>query len=653
MSGAPASPRSSRATPRSTAQAEAARCLACGVCSECLSLQLRLRRDAINHDMVARTETIPRGRRHPGAGLSRPTTPSCRRSTASGATPTWSRRCSSSGCCPPPARPSVTSRGPPTTSGRRGSPSCSASAPATRRTTTARPSAACTPPKKPSWPRSTSPTREVHVFMMDMRAFSKGYEELLPARASRRYGIQYLRCRISGLQEDPDTAPAAGPLARWRGRGQRQLAADRRGAVRPGGALGGHGDVARRARARAGTWASSWTTTASAPPCRFDPLQTSRARASSPWGPSASPRTSPSRWSRPAAQRPQAGALLAPARGTLAREREYPARARRRRRGAAGRRLRLPLRLQHRWLPGRARRGRVRRGAARTWCTPSTTSTPARRTASSTSPSRSRSRASTAWSWPAARRCTHEPLFQDCIRAAGLNPYLFEMANIRNQCSWVHSHDKAGGHGQGRGPGAAWPWRGPPRSSRCTRCPCASSTRPWSSAAASAGMTAALTLAEQGFPVHLVEREPSWAATCDTSSTPPTPGPTRAPTSRPPSSGSSGEPLIEPAPGRRSSRPPRASWATSTAVSGDGTEIRHGVDHRGHRRPGVPRRRVPLRHRLPHRHPAGVRSPAGRARAGRGLPDAVAMIQCVGPAERYCSRICCTRRSRTPSACST
>ncbi|HAW50221.1 TPA: heterodisulfide reductase, partial [bacterium] len=37
---------------------------------------------------------------------------------------------------------------------------------------------------------------------------------------------------------------------------------------------------------------------------------------------------------------------------------------------------------------------------------------------------------------------THEPLFRDTIRQAGLNPYLFEMANIRDQCSWVHMNDK-------------------------------------------------------------------------------------------------------------------------------------------------------------------------------------------------------------------
>ncbi len=37
---------------------------------------------------------------------------------------------------------------------------------------------------------------------------------------------------------------------------------------------------------------------------------------------------------------------------------------------------------------------------------------------------------------------THEPLFQETLRDAGLNQYLFEMANIRNQCSWVHSKEK-------------------------------------------------------------------------------------------------------------------------------------------------------------------------------------------------------------------
>lgn len=38
---------------------------------------------------------------------------------------------------------------------------------------------------------------------------------------------------------------------------------------------------------------------------------------------------------------------------------------------------------------------------------------------------------------------THQPIFQDMLRGAGLNKYLFEMANIRNQCTWVHQQDRA------------------------------------------------------------------------------------------------------------------------------------------------------------------------------------------------------------------
>ncbi len=36
---------------------------------------------------------------------------------------------------------------------------------------------------------------------------------------------------------------------------------------------------------------------------------------------------------------------------------------------------------------------------------------------------------------------THMPMFQETVREAGLNPYLFDMANIRDQDSWVHMHE--------------------------------------------------------------------------------------------------------------------------------------------------------------------------------------------------------------------
>jgi len=36
----------------------------------------------------------------------------------------------------------------------------------------------------------------------------------------------------------------------------------------------------------------------------------------------------------------------------------------------------------------------------------------------------------------------HEPTFRKCVEEVGLNPYLMEMANIREHCSWIHLHDK-------------------------------------------------------------------------------------------------------------------------------------------------------------------------------------------------------------------
>jgi heterodisulfide reductase subunit A len=36
---------------------------------------------------------------------------------------------------------------------------------------------------------------------------------------------------------------------------------------------------------------------------------------------------------------------------------------------------------------------------------------------------------------------THEPLFQAACCEAGLNPYLFDFVNVRDQCSWVHMHE--------------------------------------------------------------------------------------------------------------------------------------------------------------------------------------------------------------------
>ena len=101
---------------------------------------------------------------------------------------------------------------------------------------------------------------------------------------------------------------------------------------------------------------------------------------------------------------------------------------------------------------------------------------------------------------------THEPIFRETIRGAGLNPYLFEMANIRDQGSWVHSHE---------------PEKATEKAQDLVRMAVARSrllfplhTEPQAFnhdalvvGGGVAGMTAALNLAEQGYHVYLVERQ--------------------------------------------------------------------------------------------------------------------------------------------------
>jgi len=102
---------------------------------------------------------------------------------------------------------------------------------------------------------------------------------------------------------------------------------------------------------------------------------------------------------------------------------------------------------------------------------------------------------------------THEPLFQKTLQATGLNPYLFEFVNIREQCSWVHQKE---------------PEKATEKAKELLEMSLSKALLleplPKMSLEINktglvigggvAGMTAALELAAQGFPVHLVEKEP-------------------------------------------------------------------------------------------------------------------------------------------------
>ncbi len=100
---------------------------------------------------------------------------------------------------------------------------------------------------------------------------------------------------------------------------------------------------------------------------------------------------------------------------------------------------------------------------------------------------------------------THEPLFQETLRSIGLNPALFEMANIRDQCAWVHAQE---------------PEEATQKSKDLVRMavakarllePLAQPTVDVTQKAlvlggGAAGMTVALSIADQGFETVLVEK---------------------------------------------------------------------------------------------------------------------------------------------------
>jgi len=101
---------------------------------------------------------------------------------------------------------------------------------------------------------------------------------------------------------------------------------------------------------------------------------------------------------------------------------------------------------------------------------------------------------------------THEPLFQETIREAGLNPHLFEMANIRDQCSWVHMKE---------------PEKATEKARQLVKMAVAKAAliEPLQTieldvtqkalviGGGLAGMISALSIADQGFEVYLVEKE--------------------------------------------------------------------------------------------------------------------------------------------------
>jgi heterodisulfide reductase subunit A len=103
---------------------------------------------------------------------------------------------------------------------------------------------------------------------------------------------------------------------------------------------------------------------------------------------------------------------------------------------------------------------------------------------------------------------SYEPIFRQCIEGAGLNPYLLEMANIREHCSWVTPNDRDAATRKAKDivkvAVARARWLYPQDEERI---PVTQASMVVGGGVA--GMQAALDLADSGHKVYLVESKPS------------------------------------------------------------------------------------------------------------------------------------------------
>ncbi len=484
------------------------------------------------------------------------------------------------------------------------------------------------------------PDTEISIFLMDMRAFSKGYLDFY-YRARDRYGIRFVPCRVSAVKEDPKTRNL---LIRYvdDGNGRMEMREEEFDMVVLSVGMEVPESVRDLAR-RVGVAVDEYGFCRTIP---FAPLQTSKPGVFA-IGPFREPKDIPESVVEASAAAGLAGALLAPARWTETRSEAYPPE-----RDVSREEPRIGVFVckcgsniaGYLDVPAVAEYAATLPGVVHAEYNLYTCSQDSIRRIIERVQELNLNRVVVAACTP----LTHEPLFQDAIRHAGLNPYLFEMANIRNQCSWVHQND----------------WEGATEKAqelvrmavaRAARLEPLHRTRvPVEKAAlviggGAAGMNAALTLARQGFPVHLVEREDRLGgnllhlryslqeATGDGERMWLDPqGYARALIGR-----IQAEPLITVHLNAEVLETSGFVGQYVTRLRGpDGEkEVRHGVTILAVG--GVEYRGPEYGYGT---DPRIITQQEFEACLGEGknLPDSVVMIQCVGPAERYCSRICCT-----------
>src|SRR3972149_1469710 len=280
-----------------------------------------------------------------------------------------------------------------------------------------------------------TPGVEGKIFQMDMRAFGKGFDAYF--ERGKEKGIQYIPCRISGLEEDPETRDI---IIRYEASEEgHRVKEERFDLVILSIGMSSLTDIEGLARA-SGIELNRHQFCLTQD---FHPLETSRAGVYAS-GAFTEPKGIPDSVIQASGTAAKVLSTIGEARGTLVRKKEYP--------------------LEKEVSPGEEPRigaficscgtniaGTVDvkevveytkslPGVVHAENTIYTCSADSLKLIQERVKELNLNRVIVASCTPR----THEPLFRDTIREVGVNPYLFEMANIRDQCSWVHMTQKRG-----------------------------------------------------------------------------------------------------------------------------------------------------------------------------------------------------------------
>jgi len=351
------------------------------------------------------------------------------------------------------------------------------------------------------------PDAEIRIFMMDMRAFSKNYETYYQ-RAKERKGIEYTRCRVSSLKENPNNnnliikyfERAAVPAGRD---GIDPAAASIETEEFDVVVLSVGMEVAPDVRELGEKLGISMDSNGFCQTQQYNPLQTSRAGIYA-VGPFREPKDIADSIVEASGAAAVAGAFLATSRNAETEEAVYPEPD-----DVSGEEPKIAVFVCH---CGKNISKTVDVKAVKEYAEnlPNVVHTEQTIYACSQDSithitERVKAMGANRLVIASCSPLTHGPLFEDSMRGAGLNPYLFDMANIRNHCSWVHRDDMAKATEKAKD----LVRMSTARTSNLD--PLTTDEMPMTRSAlvvggGASGMTSALALADQGFPVVLVEK---------------------------------------------------------------------------------------------------------------------------------------------------